>query len=341
METPFYSSIGRGSTSTPSPQLIEEELNAVVQNSAVEGFDFPSTPSPTVDGDQRRSYSTQIFEKTVRVTGTQQANDTVGVTNKKELAEQLALRGMELKRDVEWSIMGDKATASNDNGVTVTAPQLAAYAQGAGGGSATVGRQITDYIGQVHANVAATGASADVTGSTSTGMGRNGLLRGTGANLGTAAAWTTSAVVEGSINTVARKLYESGGLTYKMGNAQVKNANMICLSPANKVNFDNALDTKTNTRRDIGGDGSIQGVAFTKYNSSFGTFMVCPDQFQADNYVAIYNPQNWKWVTLRPMHTQEIAKIGDSERRQIVMEGTLIHRHTQASGAIVSLSTSR
>ena len=123
-----------------------------------------------------------------------------------------------------------------------------------------------------------------------------------------------------------------------MGNSMVKNANMMCMSPARKLNFDAALDGKGNTRREIGGMGTVQGVAFTKYNSSLGEFTVMPNQFQGNAYVAVFNPQNWKWVTLRPMHTQEIAKIGDSERRQIVMEGTLIHRHTRASGAIVAIS---
>ena len=346
METPFYSSIGRGSTTTPTPQLIEEQLNQVVQNASVEGFDFPAegSTSPVVAGDVRRTYSTQIFQKTVRVTGTQQANNTVGVTGKKELAEQLALRGMEIKRDIEWAIMGDKtAGAGNDNGVTNASP--ANYTYGGGNaplnadGNASNARYITDYLGQVAAVSSSSNAQAGlaVTGSTVAGAGA-GLLRGTGVAFGTPRAWATSAPVEATINDCASKLYAQGGLSYNMGNSMVKNANIMCMSPARKLNFDAALDTKPNTRREIGGFGTMQGIAFTKYNSSFGEFMVMPDQFQANNYVAVYNPQNWKWVTLRPMHTQEIAKIGDSERRQIVMEGTLIHRHTRASGAIVAIS---
>ena len=152
---------------------------------------------------------------------------------------------------------------------------------------------------------------------------------------------TARALAEVQINGVARRLYQSGGLSYNMGNSMVKNASILLMSPANKVALDTLLDGKMNTRRDIGGGGKIQGISFSKYNSSFGDFMIMPDQFMADDFVAVYNPQNWKWVTLRPMHTQEIAKIGDSERRQLVMEGTLIHRHTDASGAILALSTTR
>ena len=161
METPFYSSVGRGTTMTPTPQLIEEELNGVVHNAQSEGFDFPAIGSetPVVAGDARRSYNTQIFNKTVRVTGTQQANDTVSVTGKKELAEQLALRGMEIKRDVEWACVGDKTVgATNDNGVTITQAQANAYVAGLGAGTEGsgnngTGRQITDYWGQISRSV--------------------------------------------------------------------------------------------------------------------------------------------------------------------------------------------
>ena len=328
METPFYSGIGRGTTMTPRAQLIEEELNVVIQNANNEGFDFPTTNagiSPVVAGDSRRDFYTQIFTKSVRVTGTQQANDTVNVTAKKELAEQLALRGMEMKRDIEWACVGDKTNSAdgtgNDNGVLNAT--TASYA-GSGGAGTTAGvvsgaRFITDYFNQAAArDTAATTARA--------------FHAGTDPSVAASAQF--------KVNSLARVLYQNGGLSYNMGNSMVKNANMLLMSPANKVIFDNALDLQSNNRRDIG-NMKVLNHSYTKYGSSFGDFAIVPDQFMADHSVAMYNPQNWKWVTLRPMHTQEIAKIGDSERRQIVMEGTLIHRHTDASGAVASLNTTR
>ena len=351
LETPFYSSIGRGTTSTTSPQLIEEELNPVVQNAQPEGFDFPTDANitPNTEGDERRTYSTQIFNKTVKVTGSQQGNDTVSVTGKKELAEQLALRGMELKRDVEWACVGDKtssatqaaANTANDNQVLVTAAQAADYAYGQGVGTigangsptGATGRQITDFLGQTATATSSLGASPTQT--TATGAGA-GLSRGAAFNAGTARA-----LDEVSVNTVARRLYASGALGYNMGNSMVKNPSVLLMSPANKEAFDVILDAKESNYRSqtMEGKGTWQGQSFAKYASSFGDFMVIPDQFMANDYVAEYNPMNWKWVTYRPMHTQEYAKIGDSERRGLVMEGTLIHRHTNASGAVQALNT--
>ena len=309
METPFYSMIGRGTTSTTRAQLFEDELNAVVNNASPEGFDFPSTEANITDtvpdsaATVRRDFYTQIFSKTVRVTGSQQANDTISVTGKKELAEQLALRGMEMKRDVEWSCVGDKATSNNDNGVTV--PTGSPYS-GQPGSAGSPTRYITD-------------AFAQTTPSTTS---------------------ATAGPTLASLNSAARDLYESGGLSYNMGNAMVKNANVFLMSPVNKVALDTALDGGPATRRDIGNADMLNG-SYKKYGTSFGDFAIVPDQFQADHSVLAFNPQNWKWVTLRPMHTQEIAKIGDNERRQIVMEGTLIHRHTDASAKIVGLTSSR
>ena len=308
METPFYSMIGRGTTQTVRAQLIEEELNAVVNNAQNEGFAFPADAdtSPIVDGAARRDFYTQIFTKSVVVTGSQQANDTVSVTGKKELAEQLALRGMELKRDVEWSCVGDKSPTNNDNGVTITGTP---YTGGGGAGNAGTGavtgaRYITDAWNQ------------------------------------TVPSATATAISTTALNNVARQLYQTGGLSYNMGNAQVKNANVFLMSPVNKAGLDDALDMAAGTRRDIG-NAEMLNHSYKKYGTSFGDFAIVPDQFASDGQVLGFNPMNWKWVTLRPMHTQEIAKVGDAERRQIVMEGTLIHRHTDASAKITGITTSR
>ena len=216
------------------------------------------------------------------------------------MAEQLALSGMALKRDVEWAIVGSAADTNYD-GTPATAP------------SATSARYITNFWSQVATNTTITPADADDD-------------------------WRSAAVasVELDINEAATAMYNSGGLTYKMGNAFVKNANMMVMSPANKARLDALLDGKTNSRRDVGAM-EIQGTMFRKYATSFGDFAMVPDLQCVGTNVGMYNPMNWKWVTLRPTHVQDLAKTGDSENRQIVMEGTLIHRHTQASAQLTGL----
>ena len=326
METPFYSMIGRGTTQSTRAQLIREELNPFVENRQVEGFDFPTNDadiSPTVDGDERDDFYTHIFAKTVAVTGSQQANTTVSVTGKKELAEQLALRGMELKRDVEWALVGSKSARGAVGSATdQLSGQLAQNGAPAGNysgaaGSASAARTLTDYWNQ---------CSSDTT-----------TQAGTGAVSDYSNANAANAFTEAQINSVARSLYETGGLSYNQGNSQVKNASSLIMSPRKKIVMDTFLDAHANTRRDIG-NMKMLNHSYTKYGSSFGDFAIIPDQFCSNVDVAVFNPQNIKWVTYRPMHTQEIAKIGDSERRQIVMEGTLISRHEGANGRITRLN---
>ena len=327
METPFYSMIGRGTTQSTRAQLIREELNPFVENRFAEGFDFPTIAnvSPVVAGDNRDDFYTQIFSKSVSVSGSQQANTTVSVTGKKELAEQLALRGMELKRDVEWALVGSKtargaALSNNDQNSGQVVAVAGDYAgapgsDGANGGPGTP-RTLTDYWNQCSA---ATTVTVD----------------GTITNYQSANA--ANAFVEAQINTVARSLYETGGLSYNMGNSQVGNPATLIMSPRKKIVMDAFLDGHTNARRDIG-NLKMLNTSYTKYGSSFGDFAIIPDQFTSNVDVAVFNPSNIKWVTYRPMHTQEIAKIGDSERRQIVMEGTLITRHEGANGRIANLN---
>ena len=327
METPFYSAIGRGTTSTTSPQLIREELNPFVENARAEGFDFPTSDSaidPTVDGDSRDTFYTQILAKTAAVTGSQNANNTVSVTGKKEMGEQIALRGMELMRDMEWTLVGSKAARGAVGSATdQLSGQLAQNAApahdgtGAAGSSGSPTRSITDYWNQC---------------STATT-----IQAGTGAVTDYSAANANNAFTEAQINNVARALYESGGLSYNMGNSQVGNANMLLMSPRKKIVMDAFLDAHTTTRRDIG-NMKMLNTSYTKYGSSFGDFAIVPDLFCSNVDVAVFNPQNVKWVTYRAMHTQPIAKIGDSERRQIVVEGTLITRHEGANGRITRLN---
>ena len=102
-----------------------------------------------------------------------------------------------------------------------------------------------------------------------------------------------NAFSELSINTVARQLYETGGLSYNMGNSQVGNPASLIMSPRKKIVMDAFLDGHTNTRRDIG-NMKMLNTSYTKYGSSFGDFAIVPDQFASNVDVAVFNPSNVK-----------------------------------------------
>ena len=298
METPVYSSIGRGTTSSRAPQLLEDTIAAAGLNGKVEGSAFASDTIAT-DGGLRKTFNTQIFRKDIEVSASEEATDAVRYNGSRRMAEQVALRGMELKRDIEYAIIAAPGTGdANKPG------------NGAGSaGSSSAARGITDYWNQI----------ADATSEDTGGD------------------WSAAGIAETRINALATSLYGTGGLSYNMGNSFVKNANMLVMSPAKKAQFDDALDAKSNARRDIG-NAKMLNHSYKTYGSSFGDFAVVPDMHCDTTQVAMYNPQNWKWVTLRDTQKVDIAKVGDADRAFLVHEGTLIHRNTNASGKIEGLT---
>ena len=309
METPVYSSIGRGATNSRSPQLIEDTIAAAGLNGHVEGSAFDDSLAIATDGNARRSFNTQIFRKDIEVSASEEATNAVRYDGKRRMAEQVALRGMELKRDIEFAIIAASGTGNTNK-----------PGNGAGtAGSSSAARGITDYWNQI-----ATSARSDGAVATAYTPGDAVDDPSVGTNF------------EDAINEVARRLYLTGGLSYNMGNSFVKNANMLVMSPSRKINLDVRLDAKTNVRRDIA-NLKMLNTSYKMYGSSFGDFAVVPDAFCDDANVAVFNPQNWKWVTLRDTQKVDIAKVGDADRAFLVHEGTLIHRNTYASGSIVGL----
>lgn len=100
-KTPFQSMIGSGKTKNRQFQWMEDSLRAVQVNAKIEGFtasDATLTP-PTL-----RDNVTQIMEKTIKVSATEDAVDQYG--RAKETAYQLIKAGEEVKRDKEHAYVG-------------------------------------------------------------------------------------------------------------------------------------------------------------------------------------------------------------------------------------------
>jgi len=126
-DTPFMSGIGKNKAKNTLHEWQTQDLAAASNNAQVEGDDAVADPAtPTV----RLNNRTQISRKTVIVSGTQEEGmDPAG--RKNELAYQISLKGLELKRDME--------TALTQNTTTVT-------------GSSTVARQLRGLEGWVATN---------------------------------------------------------------------------------------------------------------------------------------------------------------------------------------------
>lgn len=151
-KTPFQTMIGADKTKNRQFQWMEDSLRAVQVNAKVEGFtasDATLTP-PTL-----RSNYTQIMEKTIKVSATEDAVDQYG--RAKETAYQLVKAGEEVKRDKEHAYIGlaQAATAGDSSStarLTASASSLITtatnrYYMGAGtplGGSSGTAAALTE-----------------------------------------------------------------------------------------------------------------------------------------------------------------------------------------------------
>lgn len=110
-KTPFQSLIKTERVNNTLYQWQEDSLAAVADNAQIEGFTAAdSTMTPTV----MRSNYTQIMQKTVNVSATADVVSTYG--RAKETAYQLAKKADELKRELEYHLVGKAQNAAVGNG---------------------------------------------------------------------------------------------------------------------------------------------------------------------------------------------------------------------------------
>ncbi len=118
IETPFMSSIGRGTCQAVAHEWQTDTLDTVAQNAVQEsnesGF---ATPDPT----ERPQNECQISEKTIAVSGTHEAVTSAGF--KSVLAYQLARKSKSLKRDMEFTLTQEQ---ERDVGTATTNVRLMA-----------------------------------------------------------------------------------------------------------------------------------------------------------------------------------------------------------------------
>jgi hypothetical protein len=76
------------------------------------------------------------------------------------------------------------------------------------------------------------------------------------------------------------------------------------------------------------------------YLSSYGRLSVVPNRFVKTSDVLVYEKSKWKIAVLRGMQNHPLAKLGDSEHRQVLMEAGLMACNEHSSSAVFSNTTS-
>ena len=276
-DVPFMSMCGKGKASATLHEWQTQDLATAANNAAAEGDEAAAVAvTPTV----RLGNRTQISTKTVIVSGTQEAVESAG--RKSEMAYQMTLKSLELKRDME--------VALTQNNVTATAPRQLRGLVGWAGDNVDAG------AGYVAPNYVTNVAQTD----------------------GTQIAFT-----EARLKNVLQKVFTAGGKpdTIMMGPLQKQTFSTFT---GNATRFDGAEDKKVVAAVDV-------------YVSDFGTLKAVPNRFQRARDVWVLQSDMWDVEFLRPFFTQDLAKTGDSLKKQIIVEYTLRCGQPKANGGVLDV----
>lgn len=275
-DTPIYTMAGKEKASSKHPEWEYEELDATADNAQPEGneYSFDAVDAPTRVGNY-----TQIFTKTFRFSGTQQAVDNAG--NAEKRAHELMKKGKALRKDMEYSIILNTASTNTD-------PRRS-------GGLPT----------WLTSNVSRNSGTSGGFSSGVTTVETTGTLR----------AWTKALT-----DIVLQSIYDNGGdVTTVVCSAYNKGVFATFMSDSNVAPFRYAAGRGTNT---------IIGTADI-YESPWGAVKVMADRVMAAGGAATarrvfaLDPDMVKWMTLRPIHEDKVAKTGDAENGVLLAEGCL------------------
>jgi len=302
-ETPFVSNIGRGDMTNTLHEWLIDDLEAVnLSNAAIDGADFGADSS---DPANRLGVYAQISIKYVNVS--RRANIVNKAGRKSELAYQLAKKGKALKRDVESIACNNQATLAGTQSVASKTAGLGAWVttnayRGVGG---TDGALSNTTYGQP------TTAATDAT------------------------ALNLRALSEATFLTTCKDCYVQGG-----------DPNMAMMGPSMKQKFSTYM-FGTNARiatpyqdhgKSPGGGARVLGAVDT-YVGDFQILDIVPNRFQRERDVWILDTEFWEIAYLDSYKTETIAKVGDAERRHILVDWALISQQEAASGLIADIDS--
>lgn len=299
IDTPFVSNVGKTVAEQTFFEWQTDSLAAANANNAV--VEGADAGADNSTPTSRMGNYTQISTKIVQISGTLESVRKAG--RKSELAYQLAKRGNELKRDMEAGLTSyNVAVPGNDSTARVTA----AF------GSFIITNSVRG----------AGGADPTYSG----GIGSNGLP--IGYPNGAPTAGTPAAITEANFKTMLADQWNSGG-----------KADFVLVDAATKQAI--SLFTGIATRyRDVpaGEQAQIIGAADV-YVSDFGDVTIVPDRFTKTGVAYGIDLEYVAVAYLRNFQVLQLAKTGDSEKRQLIVEYGLKVMNPLAHSVYADLTT--
>ena len=325
VDRPFCDAIsGEGDASNTYKEWVREALEAATKDNARIDGSSSSGLNDTVTGERLGNYC-QIMSKTVRVSDRGRNVNTIASGD--ELIRQLMKRQKALRRDEEAAMVSRNAAVAGNG--TDTAGKLA-------GVGAWIG------TGQSSAN-----------SDRGAGAGADPVLSGDPGGFPTTAAvaGTKRALSEGTIKDMMREAYENGGNpTMAMSTPTVIEilSDYLFTSSARVATIETSASQSNRTNNGTGGGKSGGGVvAQGSVNilvTNFGTLELIPNRFQpvvaagvADLY--LLDPELWERAYLQGYETNELARDGLGENREITVDTTLCSLNEEGNAVVADIDT--
>ena len=295
-QTPFLSAAGTGKASATYTEWPKDSLLDVNDaNALIDGADAGADVSTPVE---RVGNWCQISGKVARISGRAEAVDKIGRAS--EMAYQMAKRGKELKRDMEAILTGKQASVVGDSS---TASKL--------GG-------LRNWY-ETNTNIAGDGAN--------TGWAAGGLVAATDG--------TIRALTETALRGVIQSIYSEGG-----------EADTIMVTPPMKTVISEYLFTSSariaTLYRDAPGQAPGTAVgAVDVFVSDFGALKIIPNRFQGmvsgtprHKDVHVLDMSLIEVRYLRKFFTSPLARTGDADNRQMLVDYTLCVKNEAGIGLV-------
>ncbi len=291
-EVPAQANFGRGTSKQTLREWQIDELAAAASNAVVDGADFGSDES---DEAFRIGVYMQISIKYLAVS--RRANIVNKAGRRAELSYQIAKKGKELRRDVEFEICQGNATVA---------------------GNSTTPSETAGLRGWIKTNThRESGGAEPALSNTTFGEPTTGETDGT----------IPVAMHEDRLLEQLADCYIAGG-----------NPNMLMLGPVMKQKFSSYMfgaDARIATQYQDQGPVNRGGVsvvgAVDVYVSDFTVLDIVPNRFQRERDGWILDNEFWDVTYLDGYKTETISKIGDAERRHILVDWGLKSNNEAAS----------
>jgi hypothetical protein len=296
-ETPFISNVGRKNVANTLYEWQTDELASVDTSNAV--IEGADAGNAAQTATKRMQNYTQISKKVVQISGTEETVDKAGRNS--EMAYQMAKKSSELKRDMEAILTRNQVAAAGDSSTARTTGSLEAWLR------------------------------TNTSRGTGTTDGADPTLSGTTSGYPDAAATDGSAdalreFTETLLKSVIQSVWTEGGdpSILMVGPTQKQKASTFAGIAAQRYMAPNEAPS------------SIIGAADV-YVSDFGSIQIVPNRFQRDRSAFVLDPEYAAVSYLRDFEVQDLAKTGDSDKKQIIVEYGLEISNEAAHGVIADI----